>query len=196
MNYVSTFINHHPQLLKRMVSYQPDDIYGGVFTDPVDQSSCSSLRHEKWKTCHPSGKTNESIPTCNSTMSTDELINHYNQHMLCRNYRAIENHSNCFTKKDKGHIKAQKITMKHALQCATILAEKTSTDKKPVKPEKQEKQEKNTNTNQEQTDSQEVIPILEHKSKKKRIKFRHYLYTIISVLFVVSIIFLFIRYVL
>ena len=229
MTDITTFIDTHSQLLKRMSSYQKDDIYGGVFTNPADQSTCNSLRHEKWKTCHPSGKTNESIPTCTTTMSTDELINYYNQHMLCRNYRAIENHSNCFTTKDKGHIKAQKITLKNALQCATLLSEKTKTNKaNPGKKEKQKTTTEPTHTTvdytpikdihsdyidlphtqlhlqeptimegKEQTQEQEQGQEIERKpSKKKRLKINQYLYMILSVLSIISIVFLFIRYVL
>ena len=132
---VKSFVLHHPKLVKRMTTYQKNELYSGAFKTPVDPQACHMLRHDKWQTCHPTGNNQESIPSCSIDMKEEELIDRYNHHMTCRNYRALENNSSCFETKDEGHREAQIITMKKAEECAVILMNKLN----PIQPSTQVK---------------------------------------------------------
>ena len=57
-------------------------------------------------------------------MEEEELVDLYNSHMTCRNYRAMENSSKCFSKVDKGHKIAQKIQLTEANRCLDLLNKK------------------------------------------------------------------------
>jgi hypothetical protein len=110
------------QLVKQITSYDPNDVYGGAFVNPPILSTCSQLKSDKWSVCHPNGKKDDSIESCTITMSAEELIDLHNRHMNCHNYRALENSSFCFSEKDKGHTKAQRVQLDKAMYCKLLLS--------------------------------------------------------------------------
>ena len=107
-------------------------MYQGYKLKDLSTDLCSQLKKEKWKTCHPSGDKNESIPVCSINMDEDILIDLYQRHNQCNNLRLMENISPCFSSKDKGHIKAQILQKEMADTCLTLWHEKQSNKKTKV----------------------------------------------------------------
>jgi hypothetical protein len=108
------------ELVEKLTFYKGDR-YSGAFTDPPNKADCSLLQTDKRNQCHPNGDKTKSHPKCNKDMSEEELVRLYNAHMACRNYRAIENSSKCFSKMDPGHKLAQRVELTEANHCMDLL---------------------------------------------------------------------------
>jgi hypothetical protein len=117
------------ELVEKLTIYKGDK-YSGAFHLPVDKNACTELRNDKREYCHPNGDPKLSHPTCVEGMSEKELTDLYNAHMTCRNYRALENSSKCFSKMDKGHKNAQRYELTEANHCMELL-EKVKATKPP-----------------------------------------------------------------
>lgn len=117
------------QFVEKLTIYNGDK-YRNAFKDPVDQDSCKQLRKDKWNACHPTGDPKVSHPVCTIHMDENELVQLYNAHMTCRNFRAIENSSKCHSSQDNGHKIAQRIQLTEANRCMTFLREKIADKKK------------------------------------------------------------------
>ena len=101
--------------------------YNGAFIQPVLEHSCNELRSDKWLTCHPE---NGALSVCDSAMTISQIMDLYQSHKKCYEFRVLENQSFCFSKKDQGHIQAEQIEKKHVEQCRLILESKM--DLKPA----------------------------------------------------------------
>jgi hypothetical protein len=82
---------------------------------------CATLRSEKWKSCHPTGDPKVGHERCVQGMSKEKLTELYDAHSECLSYRVQENNSSCFSKKDKGHKKAQLVEEQETMICLQLL---------------------------------------------------------------------------
>jgi len=141
------------ELVEKLTIYKGDK-YSGAFHDPVDQNACTELRNDKRANCHPNNDPKLSYPKCMEGMSEEELIKLYNTHMTCRNFRALENSSKCFSKMDKGHKNAQRFELTEANHCMQLL-EKLKVNRSRIIPQVQ---------SQNPTQSQNHHPNLQSRS--------------------------------
>ena len=118
-----SYLDEHTELV-RPLNHPDTKNYAGALMKPVQMGTCSKLKNDKWKSCHPDGNPRKSAPTCKLFMNVDTLTDLYNAHMSCHNLRLTENSSVCFSKKDKGHEKAQEKSKDEAQNCLDILYRK------------------------------------------------------------------------
>lgn len=125
------------ELVQKLTVYQGDE-YIHAFKEPILEDSCHRLRTDKWNICHPTGDPKVSHPSCALDMDEEELVDLYNAHMTCRNYRAMENSSKCFSSVDKGHKIAQRIQLTEANRCLDLLNKKMEQQPKKLTRKQQE----------------------------------------------------------
>jgi hypothetical protein len=82
---------------------------------------CGTLRSEKWKACHPTNEPKVGHPRCEAGMSLTELKRIYDAHNMCLSFRQLENQSNCFSSKDKGHQKAEIHEEQESMICLQLI---------------------------------------------------------------------------
>jgi hypothetical protein len=127
------------ELVDKLTVYSGDE-YKNAFRVPVDGDTCTRLRADKWSACHPTGDPKVSHPVCTINMDEEELVDLYNAHMTCRNFRAMENSSKCFSMQDKGHKIAQRVQLTEANKCLALLKQKQ--DAQPKKLTKKQQQQR------------------------------------------------------
>ena len=98
-------------------------MYNGKRISQLTTDSCSQLKKEKWEACHPFGE-KTSHPVCSIEMDESMLLELYQAHSYCNELRVLEIASPCFSKKDKGHLKAQFITKQIADECLEMWQQK------------------------------------------------------------------------
>jgi hypothetical protein len=98
-------------------------MYNGKRISQLTADSCSQLKKEKWEACHPFGE-KTSHPVCSIEMDESMLLELYQAHSSCNELRVLEIASPCFSKKDKGHLKAQFITKQIADECLEMWQQK------------------------------------------------------------------------
>lgn len=153
------------ELVQKLTVYQGDE-YINAFKEPIQDESCHKLRTDKWNACHPTGNPKVSHPSCNINMDEEELVDLYNAHMTCRNYRAMENSSKCFSTVDKGHKIAQKIQLTEANRCLDILNKKM--EQLPKKLTRKQQEQKKLELEKKQELIQKERELQEEEKRKEQ----------------------------
>ena len=170
--------------------------YAGAFATPVVLDACTQLRTDKWNVCHPTGE-KSSAPVCTSDMDASMLQELYDSHMQCYTYRKLENESHCFSSKDSGHQKAQKVEWKRANTCLDFLKQ-TVAKSHETRHERLEADEPEKDVEEEEQDveaDEDVEAQNQEKEKKKPKSFWNFMVVMALILFAIFLIFLFVFYV-
>jgi hypothetical protein len=114
---------------------------------------CATLRSEKWKSCHPTGDSKVGHERCVQGMSKEKLTELYNAHNECLSYRVLENNSSCFSKKDKGHKKAELVEEQETMICLHLLNDYKEKEKEK---EKENDTESESDYNESEYDKNQI----------------------------------------
>ena len=173
--------------------------YAGAFATPALSDACSQLRTDKWSVCHPTGE-KSSAPLCTPDMDAATLQDLYDSHMQCYTYRKLENESHCFSSKDSGHQKAQKVEWKRANVCLDLLKQTVAqslhrpNENKPKENPIVYENHPSIEQDVEEVEEEPELDVIHEKPKQKK-SFWNLVLVIALILFAIFLIFLFLFYV-